>query len=171
MYILPKSHGVRFWTTVTILAVSIIVWLFGLSQSPLFKEDTDKERISDEQRQSKEFESDQLMEKVLAEAYWRRYPDVENSHYYGRQGPMGLFGAIEHFRQHGEREGRILAPILSPDDFNLEKQLAEAYWLRYPEIERNDIWGRGGSLGILGPRDHYHYLGRHAGYKWGVNPE
>jgi len=68
------------------------------------------------ERYSKEFAPDQQAEKILAEAYWRRYPDVRNDPYYGKHGPMGFKGAREHFEQHGKYEGRILTPILIPDN-------------------------------------------------------
>ena len=43
---------------------------------------------------------------ALAEAYWRRYPDVGNDGYYGRQGPFGERGAAMHYEKHGRNEGR-----------------------------------------------------------------
>ena len=47
------------------------------------------------------------LEHELAEAYWRRYPDIKEDAHYGINGPLGIFGAREHFRQHGKREGRV----------------------------------------------------------------
>lgn len=42
-----------------------------------------------------------------AAAYWSRYPDVAADPYYGREGPLGRGGALQHFRDHGQREGRV----------------------------------------------------------------
>jgi hypothetical protein len=84
---------------------------------------------------------------------------------------MGIYGAREHFTQYGKREGRIFGPIIIPDDLAYEQRLAEAYWQRYPDVEKSAIWGRYGTLGVLGPRDYYHYYGRHLSHKWGVNTE
>ena len=45
-------------------------------------------------------------ERALAEAYWRRNPDVAADRYYGIEGQLGTAGALEHYRHHGQREGR-----------------------------------------------------------------
>jgi hypothetical protein len=42
-----------------------------------------------------------------AETYWAHYPDVANDPYFGRNGPLGIFGAREHYDRHGRREGRV----------------------------------------------------------------
>ncbi len=80
---------------------------------------------------------------------------------------MGIWGARDHFLQHGKREGRIFSPVPESDDMVLEKRLAEIYWKRYPEIEKSSIWGRKGELGILGPRDYHTHRGRFQGKVWG----
>lgn len=46
-------------------------------------------------------------QRTAAEAYWRRYPDVAEDGFFGRQGPMGIRGAFEHYRRHGRPEGRV----------------------------------------------------------------
>lgn len=170
MKINKTSYSCNFWVTVTVLTISCVIWLIGFLQSPLFRPEIHQERLLAE-KYSKQKGPDYQAEKILAEAYWQRYPDVINHSYYGKQGPMGIYGAREHYKQHGKPEGRIFAPIFIPDDFAYEQQLAEAYWQRYPDVEKSAIWGRGGTLGILGPRDYYHYFGRHLNHRWGVSTE
>lgn len=46
-------------------------------------------------------------ERALAEAYWRRYPDVAADRYFGAHGQLGRAGAREHYQRHGRREGRV----------------------------------------------------------------
>lgn len=41
-----------------------------------------------------------------ATAYWERYPDVVGDAYYGPSGPLGVRGALQHYRDHGRGEGR-----------------------------------------------------------------
>lgn len=170
MKIVKTPYSFKFWVTGVALAISCVIWLIGFLQSPLFRPEIYQERLRAE-KLLKEQSPDYLAEKNLAEAYWMRYPDIIDHSYYGKQGPMGVYGAREHFKQHGKREGRIFAPIIIPDDLAYERQLAEAYWLRYPDVEKSAIWGRDGALGILGPRDHYHYFGRHLNHRWGVSTE
>lgn len=45
-------------------------------------------------------------------------------------------------------------------DLQLEREMAEAYWLRYPDVQSSTYWGPDGPLGILGARDHYRLHGR-----------
>lgn len=40
-------------------------------------------------------------------AYWSCYPDVAQDAYFGREGPLNLLGAREHFDRHGRGEGRV----------------------------------------------------------------
>ena len=51
--------------------------------------------------------TDLLAERMLAEAYWSRYPDVAADAVFGRTGKMGIYGAREHYQRHGRHEGRI----------------------------------------------------------------
>lgn len=43
---------------------------------------------------------------ALAEAYWRRNPDVAADRFFGRAGILSPHGAREHWSRHGRREGR-----------------------------------------------------------------
>ena len=103
----------------------------------------------------------------LAEDYWFRYPDVRNDGFWGKDSSLGIRGARRHYQLYGRYEGRVFGPVFRPTDMEEEKELAEAYWRRYPDIAQDPVWGRQGSMGILGPRDHYHYYGRSQGRTWG----
>ena len=162
-----KAKHLKFWITMLVAACSSAIWALGFLQSPLMKPEIERERLY-VKRYMQDNAPDLLAEKVLAEAYWHRYQDVKNDAYYGKNGPMGIHGAREHYEQHGRREGRIFAPIHTPEDLALEQQLAEAYWHRYPEVASSNIWGRMGTLGILGPRDYHSHYGRFRGHKWGL---
>jgi hypothetical protein len=48
-------------------------------------------------------------------------------------------------------------------EYQAEKDLAEAYWHRYPDVKQSEYWGPEGPLGIHGPRDHYEQHGRKEG--------
>jgi hypothetical protein len=163
------TEKTRLLVTVAVLGISCWLWILGLTGSPVFTP-----ALVEENRYVRQYIQEQAPDyqevNRLARAYWKRYPDVRNHKYFGKNGPMGIFGAREHFEQHGRREGRIYAPLHVPDDLERERKLAEAYWRRYPAVEQSDIWGRDSELGILGPRDHYQYYGRKHGYSWGDNP-
>lgn len=105
---------------------------------------------------------------ALAEAYYLRYPDIASDTFFGRSGPMGIYGAREHYRQYGRSEGRIFGDILKPEDMSAERTFAEAYWERYQDVAKSRVWGRDGNLGILGPRDHFRYIGQRQGKIWGM---
>jgi len=157
----------RFWITLVVASTSFFIWTLGLLQSPLTRPEIERERLF-VKKYLQDNAPDLLAEKALAEAYLKRYEDVRQDAYYGPNGPMGIYGAGEHYEQHGRREGRIFAPIHAPEDLAFEQQLAEAYWQRYPDIAASNVWGRGGTLGILGPRDYYTYYGRFLGHSWGL---
>jgi hypothetical protein len=148
------------------MAVSLALWGRGLLQSPLAEP-----RLIQEERYLEAFvdtaSPDRQREKLLAEAYWRRYRDVREDRTWGERGPMGIRGPRDHYSQHGKREGRIFAPVIEPEDLAQEKELAETYWRRYPDIRASAIWGDGSDLGILGPRDYHTHIGRHQGRLWG----
>jgi hypothetical protein len=54
--------------------------------------------------------TDGAAEATAAAAYWARYQDVAADGYYGRGGPLGAFGARQHYLDHGRREGRQWGP-------------------------------------------------------------
>ncbi len=152
---------------ITVFLVSVGLWLAGLHQSPLFHPTLPKE----EQyvRQYLDYHSpERLQERLLADAYWRRYPDIGADPYFGTNGTLGVAGAREHYRSYGRSEGRLFAPLPDIDCSEEEARLAEAYWRRYPDIERSPVWGRDGALGLLGPRDHYEHIGQRQGRIWGI---
>lgn len=56
--------------------------------------------------------------------------------------------------------------ILRAPDYAREKALAEAYWQRYPDVRDHWLWGRQGTMGVRGPREHYRLHGRREGRVW-----
>jgi len=48
-----------------------------------------------------------MAEKILAEEYWHRYPDIGESTYWGPKGPLGIYGPRDHYEQYGKDEGRV----------------------------------------------------------------
>ncbi len=154
------------WTTIAVLTLSTLAWLYGLINSSIL----DPELRADKQYGAIKLNEEKAADtelRLLAEAYWLRYPDIRNHHFFGENGPNGLAGAREHYRQHGRYEGRIYGPLAEIGDLQREKLLAEAYWRRYPEVALSPVWGRKSKLGIRGPRDHYRYIGVHQDKVWG----
>jgi len=155
-----------FITTATVLVVSLSIWVNGLMNSPVLDPELRAEKRFVQSR-IRELSIDSREQRQLARAYWQRYEDVRTDAYFGENGPNGIYGARDHFTLHGKREGRIYGPIPVVTDLEQEKPLAESYWHRYPEVAQSSIWGRNSTLGILGPRDHYRYVGKYMGYTWG----
>lgn len=154
--------------SLTAITVSLYLYINNLLHSPIVNPSQQAEKkylqsfIENNDQRYKE-------EKLLAEGYWLRYKDVATNRYWGKNGPMGIWGPRDHYQLHGRREGRIFKGVEKPDnlDLNLEKELAELYWSRYPVIEKNSIWGRKSQLGILGPRDYHTHRGCFEGKVWG----
>jgi len=161
---------IRKMTALSIVAVTIILWLHGFSQSLFVQTATDRTRLHATPETAEEPGAHRMNE-LLAEAYWTRYPDIRTDPRYGEKSRPGVRGPYEHFRRFGRKEGRIFAPLPEIGNLPLEARLAEAYWQRYPEVERSPVWGRNGSLGILGPRDHYIHRGSAAGMVWGTDQQ
>lgn len=155
-----------FVAVISILS-SFFLYFLGAIHSPLLDPLLQSEKTY-LQKYVDNNDQDYREEKLLAKSYWLRYHDVKTNNYWGQNGPMGIWGARDHFVQHGKREGRIFKPINYPENMENEKVLARAYWDRYPEIKKSDVWGSTSQLGILGPRDHYWYRGRFEGKKWGL---
>lgn len=149
---------------------SAVLWTRGFIQSPLVEPHLrlEEQFIRDYVQANN---PDLQQEKILAESYWLRYSDVRGNSYWGVNGPLGIWGARDHFMQHGKREGRIFAPVVHPEDPEVEQKLADDYWRRYPEIRDSPIWGEKSAMGILGPRDHFYHLGRYEGKTWGFSEQ
>ena len=159
-------------TSITVISVvvSIIVWVYFFHNVATQNEPALtglQPNLPANTTQAQNYE----MQKNLAEAYWLRYDDVRNHHYFGENGVLGITGAQEHFRQYGKKEKRIFARLVIPADLEAEKRYAEFYWARYPDIAASTVWGVHSKLGILGPRDHYIHIGRHEGKIWGNGQE
>jgi hypothetical protein len=155
--------------SLTAVGVSLLLWFAGLLNSPVIE----PELVREEQFLKKFITAnspDLQNERALAHGYWRRYPDIRDHSHWGEKGPMGIWGARHHYRQHGQREGRIFQPVLEPEDPELERRLAEAYWRRYPDIRDHLTWGEDSYLGFLGPRDYHIHVGRQQGRFWGLDP-
>ncbi|SDP32914.1 hypothetical protein [Desulforhopalus singaporensis] len=149
-----------------LFCVSIFYYIRGVTHSPLAEENFAAERLF-LHRYIERNDPDLHRERLLAESYWLRYREVKKSSYWGENGVLGIKGPRDHYRRMGQKEGRIFKPVLRPADLELEKELARAYWNRYPDIAGSPVWGKNSRLGFLGPRDHYTYLGRMQGKLWG----
>ena len=161
------SFILRFTITSISIMVAVALWIRGFAESPLlFPQKVGETKFLQNYLGSNKPSLQE--ERVLAESYWLRYKDVRNDPHWGKNGRMGVWGPRDHFKTFGKKEGRIYQPVIEPDDMVLEHALAEAYWQRYPEIRKSSIWGENSGLGILGPRDHYHYIGRKRGNVWGI---
>jgi hypothetical protein len=155
------------WLVAGFLALSLILWLHGLLSTQIFDPAVHipQQKAAALLRDAAAQRADEVQ---LARDYWLRYSDVRTHAFFGENGPLGISGAKEHFRQHGRREGRIYGLVAEVEDSERERLLAEAYWSRYPDIAASRIWGKASALGIRGPRDHYHYIGRHQKLIWGI---
>lgn len=152
---------------IIVLLSSFSLWFTGFFSSMLFhpaQREADLTTI----HPPKQDTSNQRRERLLAEAYWTRYTDVGTDSYFGRGGTMGIDGARLHYTTYGKKEGRVFAPLPQSSSAATEQLLAEAYWQRYPDVARSPIWGKKGSLGLLGPRDHFCYRGNAQGRTWGL---
>lgn len=109
------THKTRPVLTIIALTISIVLWGRGLFDSPVFMPEKYEEQHH-RRNLVKEEDPDYREEKVCAEAYWQRYPDIEKNDYFGREGPLGIAGPWEHYTLYGRREGRIWAPIIKADD-------------------------------------------------------
>lgn len=96
--------------TVAVLALAVSaygIYIAAALRSPLF-DDNERERLaflgSKKQAAGVPFTDQQRRE---AEAYYRRFPGLDKDAFFGRNGPMGVRGAVEHYRRHGRHEGRV----------------------------------------------------------------
>ena len=51
-----------------------------------------------------------------------------------------------------------------------ERILAESYWSRYADVAADIFFGREGSLGVWGAREHFDRHGRREGRSWPKSP-
>ena len=164
----PLVEKVKALFTAAIVGGCSILWLQGFLASPLWRpeikmdHDILKNNIANNN-------VDYSREKRLAKAYWLRYKDIMNDPYWGENGPQGIWGARDHYRLYGKKEGRVFGVLPQVENSKKEQELAIAYWLRYPDIAQSAVWGAESQLGILGPRDHYFHVGRWQGRVWGIS--
>lgn len=164
------SAGVlRLLVCAAAVLIATVLFIEGLYHSPFLdpRRETERKFVNNYVRANT---PDAAKERLLAESYWRRYRDVREDTYWGENGPMGIWGPRDHYRQHGRREGRIFRPLAEALDPEAEKILAGAYWDRYPDVRVSPIWGEHSDLGILGPRDHFIHIGKALGRTWGPPP-
>ena len=87
-------------------ALALFVFAFGAWDSPLI----DRARRSQVEFLSRFAQTGQLdegREAELAASYWSQYSDVAADSFFGREGRLGVWGAREHYKRHGKREGRV----------------------------------------------------------------
>ena len=84
------------------ISLALVAYSVGAWHSPLL--DRERNLQFDALAQAEAWNEEE--ERSLAETYWARYADVAAHSYYGRDGTLGVWGAREHFKHHGKREGR-----------------------------------------------------------------
>lgn len=118
-----RSSGewLRAVITIAVLFLSSAGWLWGLFNSEtLFFERHAAPPHRSTQHPAEPGDDSQL--RRAAEAYWDRYPDIKEHHYFGVHGPLGIDGAREHYRQHGRHEGRIYGLPADTETLRPEKE-------------------------------------------------
>ena len=121
----PAGHGPPLRLLPRVVAVALLVlaagfYLHGLRHSPLLwppAAPPDSGLAANHEAGNEE---------LLARSYWMRYRDIRLDRHWGETGAMGIAGPRHHYRQHGQREGRIFAPLVIPDDLETEAVLAES---------------------------------------------
>lgn len=89
----------------SVMITAVSLWLLGLLTSPNTSPQTRQQRLFVEhyiQNNAPDLKEIRLM----AEIYWKRYPDIGRDAHFGRNGIMGIYGARAHYDQHGKIEGR-----------------------------------------------------------------
>ncbi len=84
------------------ISLALVAYSVGAWHSPLL--DRERNLQFDALAQAEAWNEEE--ERSLAETYWTRNADVAADLYYGRDGTLGVWGAREHFKHHGEKEGR-----------------------------------------------------------------
>lgn len=103
-----QSSNLKLLLSALIVLVSVGFWLLGLFNSSILDPDGRPAVPPTQSTAADSTQAEQLQR--LAETYWNRYPDIRKHHYFGENGPMGINGAWQHYRQHGRHEGRIFWP-------------------------------------------------------------
>ncbi len=101
-----KLSRIKAGAALLLLLVSYAAYAQGWRQAPLL-DPARAERVALAERVIREEKTDDAAERILAELYWQRYPDVAESPVFGRQGRLGIQGAREHYQRHGRHEGRV----------------------------------------------------------------
>lgn len=90
---------------ILLVAVSLAAYGLGAAHSPLL-DARRGEAVWLAQRTIATAAQNHAEEVALAEAYWRRNPDVAADRFFGRAGILSPHGAREHWLRHGRRENR-----------------------------------------------------------------
>ncbi len=90
---------------VGVMALSVFVYGYGAWHSPQLNTETAAQSAYLKQM-SQASQHNLEREKQLAEIYWRNNPDVSADLYFGKNGQLGILGAREHYKRHGQRENR-----------------------------------------------------------------
>lgn len=99
-----KMKGLK-WVGGLTMVLAMVVWAVGAVHSPYLSSSQADARhyLRTEARNA---DVDRTRVSRFAAAYWEAYPDVRQDRYFGPNGPLGIHGALEHFRRHGRQEGR-----------------------------------------------------------------
>ncbi|WP_163338276.1 DUF1302 domain-containing protein [Desulfopila sp. IMCC35008] len=96
------------WKVILVTGVMVMaatLWLLGLLTSPGTSPQTRQQRLY-LNHYIQNNAPDLKETRLLAEVYWKRYPDVGSDAHFGRNGIMGIHGALAHYNQHGKIEER-----------------------------------------------------------------
>lgn len=99
------SYLLRHAIAILIFMLACGGWLLGAMETPVLNHQLAAQHAV-ATSVAKTGSLDMAAEQRLAEAYWRRNPDVAADAYYGRHGRIGVLGAREHWLRHGRSEGR-----------------------------------------------------------------
>jgi hypothetical protein len=98
------SRG-RLWLSLLVMAAALVFYGLAARRAPELESGARAQRaVLEDTLTARATTAEQ--ERLLAEAYWRRYPDVGADPAFGVHGQLGVWGAREHFQRHGQREGR-----------------------------------------------------------------
>ena len=93
------------WLATSGFVLALAAYGVGAWQSPLLDKEY-RAHIDVLSRYAGSGILDERRERDLSDTYWSRYPDVGDDAFFGRKGVLGLWGAREHHKRHGKREGR-----------------------------------------------------------------
>ena len=84
---------------------------------------------------------------------------------------LALYGhgaRIDRAFDGSDRRAFLDRHAVNPRDTAKTRALAEAYWTRNRDVADDAIFGRAGSMGVFGAREHYTRHGKREGRRWGL---